>query len=55
MIEECGNWDRYILWFLLFIFVFVIRWNFVVFKNVLNFYFKCSKEFKVVMGNIEDE
>lgn len=53
--EERGNWDRHIPRLLSPIPASATRRNPVVFKNASNFHFNCSKEFKAVMGNIEDE
>lgn len=53
--EQRENWDRHIPRLLSPIPASATRRNLVVFKNASNFHFKCSKEFKAVMGNFEDE
>ena len=53
--SERGNWERHIPRLLSPIPASATRRNPVVFKNASNFHFNCSKEFKAVMGDFEDE
>jgi hypothetical protein len=50
-----GAWESHIPRLLSPIPASATRRNPVVFKNASNFHFKCSQEFKAVMGDFDDE